>query len=138
VEGHIPFLMNVRLKSAAAENGRIRVRLAAGDGSEHDLVTEHVIAATGYKVDLRRLGFLGDLGNHIRQVENAPVLTSRFESSVPGLYFIGVAAANSFGPLLRFAYGARFAARRVSGHLAKYPTIVRSKPFFPMLTGRFP
>jgi hypothetical protein len=42
------------------------------------------------------------------------VLSSMFESSVPGLYFVGLAAANTFGPLMRFAFGARFAAERIS------------------------
>jgi hypothetical protein len=47
------------------------------------------------------------------------VLTSNFESTVPSLYFVGVTAANTFGPLLRFAYGAGFAAPRLSKHLAR-------------------
>jgi cation diffusion facilitator CzcD-associated flavoprotein CzcO len=119
VESHVPFVMNVRLAAAATGNGRVRLRIRRPDRAEWELVTDHVIAATGYKVDLARLSFLGALKHEIHQVASAPVLTSRFESSVPGFYFIGVAAANSFGPLLRFAYGAQFAARRVSEHLAR-------------------
>jgi hypothetical protein len=46
-------------------------------------------------------------------------LNSRFESTIPGLYFVGAAAANSFGPMLRFAFGSKFAAERVAGRLAK-------------------
>jgi hypothetical protein len=57
--------------------------------------------------------------SRIRKVEDTPILDRNFESSIPGLYFIGAAAANSFGPLLRFAYGARFAADRVSRHLLR-------------------
>jgi hypothetical protein len=84
------------------------------------VVVDHVISATGYKVDLRRLGFLGqDLLHQIRSVENTPVLSPHFESSVPDLYFVGATAANSFGPLLRFAYGAGFAAQRLSRHLVQ-------------------
>jgi hypothetical protein len=41
---------------------------------------------------------------------------------VPGLHFIGPAAANSFGPMLRFAAGAEFTSRRLSRHLAATPT----------------
>jgi len=41
-----------------------------------------------------------------------------FESSVPGLHFVGVTAANSFGPLFRFAFGADYAAKRLGHHLA--------------------
>lgn len=121
VEGKVSCLMNADLVSAAEQNGRIRLRVKYHDGAEDDLVTEHVIAATGYKVSLQRLAFLDGLRHHIHQVKNTPVLTSCFESSVPGLYFAGVAAANSFGPLLRFAFGARFAARRMSQHFRKSP-----------------
>ena len=42
------------------------------------------------------------------------MLSSSFESSMPGLYFVGVAAANSFGPVMRFAFGAGFAARTLA------------------------
>jgi hypothetical protein len=52
-------------------------------------------------------------------VNNTPLLSRWFESSVPGLHFVGTAAANSFGPMMRFAYGAGFASRRLSRHLAK-------------------
>jgi hypothetical protein len=54
----------------------------------------------------------------IRVNGNSPALSSHFESSIPGLYFTGLAAVASFGPLLRFVYGTRFMARRISGHLA--------------------
>lgn len=119
VEGQVAFVMNATLVSTAVQNGRVRLRIRRSDSEELELVTDHVIAATGYKVDLARLSFLGALRNQIRQVASTPVLTPRFESSVPGVYFIGVAAANSFGPLLRFAYGAQFAAHRVSERLAR-------------------
>jgi hypothetical protein len=55
----------------------------------------------------------------VKSVARTPVLSSGYESSVPGLYFVGVAAANSFGPVMRFAFGSDFAARTVSRALAK-------------------
>ena len=71
------------------------------------------VAATGYKADLARLPFLdGELRDAIEQVEGTPVLNDNFETSLPGLYFLGLSAANSFGPLLRFMVGAEFAAGR--------------------------
>jgi hypothetical protein len=86
-----------------------------------------VIAATGYKVDLRRLAFLSaELLSQIRLVEYSPVLSSDFQASVPGLYFVGVAAANSFGPVLRFAFGADFAARHIAKQLANALCLRRS------------
>ena len=80
---------------------------------------DHVIAATGYRSNLDQLAFLApSLRERIRTVARAPVLDRHFQSSVPGLYFAGAIAANSFGPLLRFAYGADFAARRLARALA--------------------
>ena len=55
----------------------------------------------------------------LAEYRGAPILTRNFESSVPGLYFIGVAAAASFGPLMRFTFGARYAARRLTRALVK-------------------
>jgi hypothetical protein len=88
-------------------------------GESRSLVADHVIAATGFKVDLRRLTFMSsDLLSAIDAVEQTPILSSAFESSVPGLYFVGTAAANSFGSLLRFVFGTRFTARHLTRHLA--------------------
>jgi len=35
------------------------------------------------------------------------------------LYFVGIAAANSFGPVMRFAFGAGFAAKRLTRTVMK-------------------
>ena len=37
-----------------------------------------------------------------------------FESTVPGLYFVGASAARSYGPLMNFVAGAGYAARSVT------------------------
>jgi len=71
-------------------------------------------------VDLERLKFLNaEIRSQLKAVAAAPVLSSTFESSMPGLYFAGVAAANSFGPVMRFAFGAGFTARTLTRALAK-------------------
>jgi hypothetical protein len=70
-------------------------------------------------VAISRLKFLDeDLRKQIRVVDDTPVLSRTLESSIPGLYMVGVASANSFGPLTRFAYGAKFTAKYLSRHLA--------------------
>jgi hypothetical protein len=48
----------------------------------------------------------------------APLLSTSFETTAPGLYVIGLPAAPTFGPSLRFMYGAKFAARTVARSLA--------------------
>jgi cation diffusion facilitator CzcD-associated flavoprotein CzcO len=99
---------------ADGEDGRVRLRLdAAGEGCE--VVADHAVAATGYRVRLDAVPFLDSgLRSRLRTVAGAPALSSSFESSVPGMYFVGLAAANSFGPVMRFVCGTGFAARRVS------------------------
>ncbi|MDF0643859.1 MAG: NAD(P)-binding domain-containing protein [Nitrospira sp.] len=116
----VPFNLGVTITEASAKNGRVYLQLTDSSGSPRTLVTDHVIAATGYKVDLRRLTFLdSEIQSGMRSVDHTPILSSKFESSVPGLYLVGVSATHTFGPLLRFAFGARFTAARLSRHLAK-------------------
>jgi hypothetical protein len=120
VERNVRVILNAHLLAAGFEDGRPAVTLRLDGGAEQTVVADHVIAATGFRVDLRRLGFLApELLARIEQAEHTPVLSRRFESSVAGLFMVGVAAANSFGPLLRFAYGAGFTSRRLSRHLAR-------------------
>jgi thioredoxin reductase len=115
VVGKVPMILNSTIKRAEAEGNGVRLELNSQESRHRELRTQHVIAATGYKVDLERLAFLApEIRRSIRSVDGTPALSSRFESSVPGLYFVGLAAANSFGPVMRFAYGAAFAARRLT------------------------
>jgi thioredoxin reductase len=120
VVGKVPFNLGVTIAGAKVQDGRVSLELIDRDGTRRALAIDHVVAATGYKVDLRRLTFM-DSGmlTRIRSVEQTPVLSSNFECSLPGLYFVGTSAANTFGPLLRFAFGARFTAHRLSRHLAR-------------------
>jgi thioredoxin reductase len=118
VVGKVPFNLGVEITQAGIQNGRVNLELTDGSGTRRMLVTDHVIAATGYRVDLRRLTFLNaKVQAEIRHVDQTPVLTSNFESSLPGLYFVGTSAANAFGPLMRFAFGARFAACHIAKQL---------------------
>ena len=120
VVGNVAFHLGFSVAEANVRNGQIQLQLASSDGAQRTLVTDHVIAGTGYQVDLRRLAFLNaELLAEIRSVANAPVLSRNFESSVPGLYFVGTTSANSFGPMARFAYGARYTAKRLSKCLAR-------------------
>ncbi len=94
------------------------VRLTLDDGSERRV--DHVLLGTGYRVDLSRYDFLPpDLLAQIDQLDGSPVLTRGFASSVPGLHFIGAAAARSFGPLLYFVTGTEFASGELSGFLER-------------------
>lgn len=120
VVNHVAFHLGFTVTEAKVQNGRVQLQLTSRDGAQRTLVTDHVIAGTGYQVDLRRLAFLNSgLLAGIRSVDHSPVLSMNFESSIPGLYFVGTTSANSFGPMARFAYGAKFTAQRLSRHLAR-------------------
>jgi len=114
------------IEGARAEGGRI-VLITRKEGQRAEIVADHIIAATGFRPDLRRLGFMdGTLREQIAHLEHTPRLSDRFETSVPGLYVMGVLAANTFGPLMRFMVGAEYAAPRVAAHLMKMESKVRN------------
>jgi cation diffusion facilitator CzcD-associated flavoprotein CzcO len=116
--GHVKTHLGVTLNGAEVRDERVHLALRSDEG-EREVVADHVIGGTGYRVALQRLGFLDEgLRRQIRTIEDSPVLSRSFESSVPGLYFVGVASASSFGPLARFACGAKFTARQLTRHLA--------------------
>jgi thioredoxin reductase len=120
VAGKVPMLLGQKVDNAFIVNGHVHLTLkdAAGTTTEH--VAEHVIAATGYRVDMSRLTFLGaGLRAEVRTSKGAPVLSATFQSSVKGLYFIGAASAPTFGPLMRFACGAEYCSTWLSRHLER-------------------
>jgi len=120
VLGRVPLALGYTVERTEVRDGKVHLHLRSVDGSEREIITKHIIAATGYKVDLERLKFLSsEIRANIKSVNSTPVLSSNFESSVAGLYFVGIAAANSFGPVMRFAYGAGFAAKRLTQAITK-------------------
>jgi thioredoxin reductase len=119
VVGKFPLHVGCKIQSAFIEDGKVHLKIVEKDGSNSELIVDHVISATGYQIAISRMRFLDEaLRRLIHKVEDTPVLSSHFETSVPGLYMVGLASANSFGPLTRFAYGARFTAKRISKHVA--------------------
>lgn len=120
VANRLPMHLGVSLTEVHADDKRVRLAIRQSDGPEKQIEVDHVIAATGYRPDVSRLKFMDQsLRSRISTVVNAPMLNRTFESSVPNLFFVGAAGANSFGPLLRFAFGANFAATRVAARLAR-------------------
>jgi thioredoxin reductase len=112
-------LLSHTIESAKEYRGGVLVT-AHGENGTIQVAADHVIAATGYRPDLRRLPFLeGELRERIAHVVHTPKLSPHFETSVPGLYVQGVLSANAFGPLMRFMVGAEYAAPRLCSHLAK-------------------
>jgi cation diffusion facilitator CzcD-associated flavoprotein CzcO len=86
-----------------------RVQLKLDDGTERCF--DHILLATGYHVDISRCAFLApDLLRSLRLLDGYPELSAGFEASLPGLHFLGASAAGTFGPLMRFVAGTKYAA----------------------------
>lgn len=120
IEGRIPCLLGRQLTSVKASGGRALLSLSDRTGARETIECDHVIAATGYKPDMRRVPFLSpDLCDRIAPGQPTAPLTDKFETRVRGLFVIGPAAIDSFGPLMRFMYGAEFAAPHVASFLER-------------------
>lgn len=127
IEGHVPYRLNSRVVGAElAPSGGVALTIERDGVGRETLTVDHVVAATGYKVEVERLGFLDPaLVPAIATVDGSPALSRHFESSVPGLYFVGTPSAYSFGPMFRFACGAGYAAKRLTRHVTARETAGR-------------
>jgi cation diffusion facilitator CzcD-associated flavoprotein CzcO len=119
VEGKVPIHSGYWIFDAGTRDGQVWVRGQRPSGEEIELVADHVIAATGYRPSIDRLGMLDPLIREaLAREDDSPRLSRHFESTVRGLYFVGLPSANSFGPSMRFARGAEWTASRLSRRLA--------------------
>lgn len=101
----------VRVTGARATDGVVALELSDGSSRRSD----HLILATGYRVDFARYPFLGDeVRRAVRLVDGFPVLGPGLETTLPGLHVMGAPAARSFGPIMRFVSGSWYAGRAVA------------------------
>lgn len=86
-----------------------RAELDLDDGTTRS--ADHVLLATGYSVDVTRYPFLAPrLLQRLHRAGGYPILSDGFESSIPGLHFLGAPSAWSFGPVMRFVAGTPYSA----------------------------
>ena len=132
VEGVVDILRRTHVRGAEPSGSGVRLLLDGPGRSSIDV--DHVIAGTGYRIELARLAYLPEeLRARIGTLGGYPVLTRACESTVPGLYFVGAPAAFGLGPSMRFIAGthnvagyiARSVARRAKGN-GRYATASRS------------
>jgi FAD-dependent urate hydroxylase len=105
-----------RVVTAASPAGG-QVNLKLDDNCQR--CVDHVLLATGYRVDLSLYDFLApELLKAVRRIDGYPLLGLGFESSVPGLHFLGAPAARSFGPVCRFVSGTPYTAHALARYIA--------------------
>jgi FAD-dependent urate hydroxylase len=117
VEGKVHETSGVTMDSVSEWRSKIRIVLS--DGTER--IVDHILTATGYKMDIGKLPFLdGDLREDITREENAPrlpKLNKNFESSQKGLFFAGPLSSHSHGPTFRFLLGVDKTAKTIINSL---------------------
>jgi hypothetical protein len=119
VEGLVDTQPNAKVVDAQLEGDKIRL-MVGGNGDVRDVLTEYVVLGTGYDVDVDRIAFIdSSLARRVARIERAPRLDRHFQSSVPGLYFVGPSTAGSFGPLFRFVAGSYYCVPVVARHLSR-------------------
>ncbi len=105
-----------RVQETHEVDGGLELTLSNGES----LKVDHLILGTGYIMDIKKLPMLHpSLIESIETYHGAPVLNNRFETNIPGLFFIGYSSVSSCGPLFRFVVGTDAAARRVAGAIAR-------------------
>jgi FAD-dependent urate hydroxylase len=126
VEGVVPLLAEHQVVGGAVVGDRITVRVGGPDRRTRTIRADHLLAATGYRIGPDAFGFLAPrIRSRLARLSGWPALGADFESSIPGLYFVGFPAAGSFGPLMRFVCGTAFAAPRVAAAVAVAAAKVR-------------
>ncbi|WP_432036506.1 FAD-dependent oxidoreductase [Streptomyces cucumeris] len=118
--GRVQVTQGRRIHRVSVEgDGRPVLSLRGADGRAGELAADHIMAATGYRMDLAALGFLGpELRAEVVTSAGGPWLDTGYRSSVPGLYFTGLPAAASFGPVMRFVCGTEYASPRLAKAVA--------------------
>jgi FAD-dependent urate hydroxylase len=131
VEGVVEALTGHRVQQATPHDGGVRLSLggvATSDGTT-TMDVDHVIAGTGFRVDVARLPFLPEeLLARVASTQGYPVLSRAGESTVPGLYFAGAMAAGSLGPSERFIAGTHNAAAVLAKSVARRARASSGRP----------
>ncbi|TNJ57724.1 lysine N(6)-hydroxylase/L-ornithine N(5)-oxygenase family protein [Paenibacillus hemerocallicola] len=123
VEGNVRETGNVSIESAEVDAaGKLLLRLSNGERR----VVDHLIAATGYRIDLDRVPFISrELSSRIPREDESgggfPKLGAHFESGLPGLYFAGPLASYSHGPAFRFIAGLHKTCNTIMEHICLHP-----------------
>jgi len=119
VEDRIETRLGSEIVSARVEGDQVAL-VVRQDGRTSEFRTDRIVAATGYKVDLARLDYVDPaLAAQIDREGDAPRLDRSFETSVPGLFVVGAASAPTFGPVMRFMFGAKHAAPTLARRLRR-------------------
>ena len=118
VEDVVDVLTGHRLTSAEPHGGGVRLHL---DGPKRSSIeADHVIAGTGFRVDVSRLTYLSEeIQAGLTTRGNCPLVNRAGESSIAGMYFAGALTSVSLGPGVRFISGTHQTAPQLARSVAR-------------------
>jgi FAD-dependent urate hydroxylase len=118
VENVLDITLGHRLTGSEVHGSGVRLLLDGPDRSS--IEADHVIAGTGFRIDVAKLPFLSEeIVTGLVKRSNSPVVNRAGESSVPGLYFAGAHASVSLGPGQRFIAGTHHLSAQLSASVAR-------------------
>lgn len=100
-----------------SDNAKLEISLDNGK----QIFVDHVILATGYKVNMENIPFLkhGSILEKLKLQNGYPVLDRFLQTNIPGLYITSLAATQDFGPFFGFTVSVNTSAKIIGRYLQK-------------------
>ena len=100
-------------KCSPLPTGELKIELDSGDA----LVVDHVVLATGYKVEMKNIPFLaaGNVLPELAMENGFPKLDEHMQTNIPGLFSTSLSATQDFGPYFGFTVSV-VAATKIVGN----------------------
>jgi thioredoxin reductase len=119
VEDVVNVLTGHQLRSAEPHGSGVRLHL---DGAKRSSIeADHVIAGTGFRIDVSRLTYLSkEIQTGLTTRGNCPLVNRAGESTIPGMYFAGALTSVSLGPGVRFISGTHQTAPQLARSVARH------------------
>jgi lysine/ornithine N-monooxygenase len=96
------------------------VRLHLGGAKPTTMDVDHVMAGTGFRIDVATLPFLAEeIKSSLVMRAGCPTVSRAGESSVDGLYFAGAHTMVSYGAGVRFISGTHHTAAQIARSVAR-------------------
>jgi FAD-dependent urate hydroxylase len=97
------------------------VRLHLGGAKPKTMDVDHVMAGTGFRIDVATLPFLAEeIKSNLMMRAGCPLVSRAGESTVDGLYFAGAHTMVSYGAGVRFISGTHHTAAHIARSVARH------------------
>lgn len=86
-----------------------------------NITADHIIIATGFKVNIRNVPFLaaGNILSKLNINNDFPVIDEYFQTNLPGLFITSMPASQDFGPFFGFTIAVRTSAKLIGKAITK-------------------